>query len=154
MESSKDSFVNSLSLLEREVYDFYRENRRRTAPGINDFNLFKKAVSGFFQLMKRYMEESEGGVYIEDFGYFCYIINTHKTNVRGLWINQIPLMHRYKKHYKYLPYFFPSEHLEGYTASSTLKLSPTYTKKKIHFDICESKKQGYLEARRIERGTA
>lgn len=149
---SKDKFLNYTSLLDREVYDFYRENRYRTADGINDYNLYKKAVGGLFELLGRMIKESEGGVYIENLGYFCYIIDYKKTKKIVTEIKNLPLRERYKKKYKYFPYFFPDDSLEDFTASKTLTLFNTTKKRKLHFDICESKKQGYLEARRIERG--
>lgn len=149
---NKDSFFNYTSLLDREVYDFYRENRYRAANGINDYNLYKKAVGGLFELLRKMVMESEGGVYIENLGYFCYIISNKKSRKRITEIKNIPLREKYKKKYTYFPYFFPDENLEDFTASKTLKLLNTTKKRKLHFDICESKKQGYLEARRIERG--
>lgn len=154
MESNRLSFLNYVSLQDREVYEFYKAHRYRVAPGINDFNLFKKAVAGFFELMANYIKESEGGVYIENLGYFCYIISPKKKLPVKIKNTNLSLLERYKKLYNYSPYFFPDEQLSNFTASRTLIFLPTTKKKKLHFDICQSKKNGYLEARRIERGTA
>lgn len=53
------------------MYEFYRKNRRKVAKGIDQYMLWKKAISGLLIAIKELVEERENGVYIKDFGYLC-----------------------------------------------------------------------------------
>jgi hypothetical protein len=134
------TFINETSLLDREVYDFYRDNRRHVAKGINDYNLFKKAVGGLLTVIKEMMIEGEGGVHIDGIGYFCFLKNTKKVRRRGRIKS---LIKKYKKVYTYTPYFFPDIELEGWTFSDTFDMKTLDKDRfrddyKIHLDLCQS----------------
>ncbi len=136
----KNNFTNYQSLTSREAYDFYRQKRKNIAPGIDEYNLYKKAVSGMFNVIKDMMVESEGGVYIEGLGYFCNIAypNEWKTG-KGK-----SLFQKIKKYQYYFPYFIPDVELKGWTLSDAFeeklerKLNSQEIKYKLHFDLVES----------------
>ena len=134
------------SIMDREVYEFYRENRKKVAKGINDFNLFKKAVGGYFSLVKQVMEESEGGVYLNNIGYFCYVISTKKKKPTRSNITSIIL--RNTKRYIYFPFIFTD--FGDFSFREAPQLYPAYKKKyKLYFDLIEINREISLTANRI-----
>lgn len=94
-------------ITDRDVYEYYRKNRKKTAPGINQYNLFVKAVGALMISLKWLMLESQTGIYIEKFGYFCAIINPIATRNK---CSRYMLDFKYlKKRHSYHLYFFPDE---------------------------------------------
>ncbi len=140
------NFQKICSLLDREAYDFYRTNRKEVAQGLNDFNLYKKAVSGLFMLMNRMIEESEGGVYIDNLGYFCYVVYPQKSK---FFKNYKSVILRNKRYYVYQKSFFPDENVN--LLRFITKDMKTIKKYKLHFDICQSKREAYKSARKIAK---
>ena len=136
----KENFTNSLSIDSREAYEFYRQKRKRTAEGINEYNLYKKAVSGLFNVIYNMMVESEGGVYIDGIGYFCNIAypNMWKDG-KGK-----SLFQKIKKYQYYFPYFVPDVELKGWTLSDAFeeklerKLNAQSIEYKLHFDLVDT----------------
>lgn len=135
----QNNFPNYETLTSRKAYDFYRKNRKRCPSGINEYNLYKKAISGIFNIIGTMMVESEGGVYIEGFGYLCMIAYPNEwkdRNTRGK-----SLFQRLKKHQYYFPYFIPDVELKGWTLSEAFedklirKAHAQDIKYKLHFDI-------------------
>ncbi len=136
----KDNFTNYQTLTSREAYDFYREKRKKVAPGINEYNLYKKAVEGLFIVVKDMMVESEGGVYIDGLGYFCNIAYPNKwKDGKGK-----SLFQKIKKYQYYFPYFVPDVELKGWTISDAFeeklerKLNAQDIKYKLHFDLVDT----------------
>lgn len=137
MKELKENFPESQSLLSREAYDFYRAKRKKTAKGIDEYNLYKKAISGLFNVVGNMMVESEGGVYIEGFGYLCNIAYPNKwKDGKGK-----SLFQKIKKYQYYFPYFYPDVELKGWTMSDSFesklerKLNAQDIKYKLHFDL-------------------
>lgn len=138
----ENNFPNSQSLISREAYDFYRKNRKAPAKQIDDYTLYKKAMSGLFRVIGDMMIESEGGVYIDGFGYLCNIAypNEWKT------IGQQPksLFQRLKKYQHYFPYYIPDVEFKAFTMSEAFesqlvrKIHAQDIKYKLHFDLVES----------------
>ena len=133
----KENFPGAQSLLSREAYEFYRTNRKRAAEGINEYNLYKKAVSGLFTVISDMMVESEGGVYLEGFGYLCNISYPNKwKDGKGK-----SLFQKIKKYQYYFPYFIPDAETRGWTMSDSFedklerKLNLQDVKYKLHFDL-------------------
>lgn len=60
----------SKELINREMYDYYRQNRKKVAKGIDQYKLWVKAMNGMLACLKHLICENENGVYIEGFGYF------------------------------------------------------------------------------------
>ena len=52
----------------REFYEFYKRNRKKTSPKINQEMLFKKAIQGFIIEIKKCVEETEHGVHLRGLG--------------------------------------------------------------------------------------
>lgn len=60
----------SKEIIGREMYDFYRQKRRKVAKEIDQYKLWVKAVHGILRVLKEMVVENENGVYLEGFGYF------------------------------------------------------------------------------------
>lgn len=134
------NFSDSQSLLSREAYDFYRAKRKRAVSSINEYNLYKKTISGLFNVVSDMMVQSEGGVYIEGFGYLCNIAYPN------LWKDGKgkSLFQRIKKYQYYFPYFIPDVELKDWTMSDAFenklerKLNAQDIKYKLHFDLVDT----------------
>jgi len=135
------SFIKELDLSDRIVYDYYREHRHKCVKGLNQYDLFKKAVDGIFCLISQMIVDSEGGVYIEGLGYFCNIKKEKKAKIMNRTLSRIQ---KAKKIDKYKPHFFPDKELEDWTMERmfsfrlTANIQRNNKPRKLHFDICES----------------
>jgi hypothetical protein len=138
----RNNFTNYQTLTSREAYDFYREKRKKVAPGINEYNLYKKAIEGLFTVVKDMMVESEGGVYLEGLGYLCMIAYPKEWK-RGN-IKSKSLFQKLKKQQYYFPYFIPDVELKGWTMSDAFeeklerKANAQDIKYKLHFDLVDT----------------
>lgn len=128
-------FLNSFDITDREFYDFYREHRRYRPKAVNQYNYFVKTISGIMYVIHRMLAESQGGVYIEGWGYFACVKHPKKRRRKGsLTIRKN----------KYSPYFFPEKSLEDWTMSGTFehitktKIDGNNIEYKLHFDLCQS----------------
>lgn len=54
----------------REFYEFYRKVRRKPSKKIDQYNYFKKAISGMLTELKKIIEETEHGVSLKGLGVF------------------------------------------------------------------------------------
>ena len=144
MNRPEEKFKEFRSLLDRDAYEFYRQNRRRCSVGINEYNLYKKTVNGLFAELSRMIPSVQGGVYITDLGYFCYIVNPKKMIGSGKKIGSI--ISRLKKRTLFTPYFFPDEPFKEFTMHGAfyrmmherMKRDEFY---KLHFDLCEANRE-------------
>lgn len=59
----------SKELINRDMYDYYRANRKKVAKEIDQYKLWVKAMNGLLIVLKRMVCENENGVYIQGFGY-------------------------------------------------------------------------------------
>lgn len=136
----KENFTDTHSLSSREAYEFYRKKRKKSVEGINEYNLYKKAISGLFNVVSDMMVGSEGGVYIEGIGYLCNVAYPNKwKDGKGK-----SLFQKIKKYQYYFPYFIPDVELKGWTMSDSFelklerKLNSQDTKYKLHFDLVDT----------------
>lgn len=105
------NFLEVEELITREFYDFYRQNRKKVAEGINEYNLFKKAVGGLLLSLKHIAQNTEGGIHIRGVGYFCHV----KSQRKGLkHPADKSFFKRIKKGYYYIFWFFPDEKFNGW----------------------------------------
>ena len=65
-------------IVDREMYDYYRQHRRGVAKGLNQFMLWEKAIGGLMTVMKNTLVEKEEGIYIKGFGYFYYAPSAYR----------------------------------------------------------------------------
>jgi len=94
-------------LTDRDVYEYYKKNRKKTAPGINQYNLFVKAVGGLLNTLKHLYLSSDTGVYLNRFGYICVIMNPKLTRNRASQYNHE--LKSLKKRHSYHMYFLPDD---------------------------------------------
>lgn len=74
----------SKEIIGREMYDFYRQKRRKVAKEIDQYKLWVKAVHGILRTLKEMVVENENGVYLEGFGYFYiepYLKYRHRVSI-------------------------------------------------------------------------
>lgn len=138
----KENFINSVSLESREAYNFYKEKRKRAVKGINEYNLYRKAISGLFTVVKDMMVESQGGVYLEGLGYFCNV--AYPTEWKGGNIKSKSLFQKLRKYQYYFPHFVPDVEFKDWTMSDSFeeklkrKLNSQEIKYKLHFDLVDT----------------
>lgn len=141
MKELKKNFTNYQSLTSREAYEFYREKRKKVAPGINDYNLYKKSIEGLFTVIKDMMVESEGGVYLDGLGYLCMIAYPKEYKSSG---KKTSLFQRVKKYQYYFPYLITDFELKDWTMSDSFedklerKANAQEIKYKLHFDLVDT----------------
>lgn len=145
-------FRRQNSLFTREAYDYYRQYRHHCVKGIDQYNYYLKSIEGIFRIIEQMMIESEGGIYIEGLGYFCFLKSKNKFKLRGnIKVNKY--IKKREKH-KYYPYLFLESPFEGWTMSGTFKTAicaPSGENKKLHFDLCESYTQAKKQSNRENR---
>ena len=131
-------FLEVENLMCREFYDYYRTNRSYVAKGINQQMLFDKAVKGLLSMLGEIMRETEGGIHIKDFGYFCHVKSPNKNKVKD---RNILAPNRYE--YEYFPWFFPEDHIGDWYLCKDAKEFPRLHKKigkySLYFDEIRSK---------------
>lgn len=126
----------------REAYDYYRDNRRVMAKGIDQYNYWVKAINGIFELLKKMILETQGGVYIEGFGYFCHIRNPEKKVRKRKLKNS--LIRTAKPTKKYIPYFEPDIEFKGWTMNFMFSkeymadLKSSTIEYKLNFDLANT----------------
>lgn len=92
-------------LLDREFYEFYKQNRKSPVVAINQYNYFVKAINGISLTLRDMVNESNGGVDIRGFGYFS---NVRSRGRRRNYFETNP-MKKHLKYYKFGLYFYPEE---------------------------------------------
>lgn len=132
-------FLEYADITSEEAYEWYKEKRRVPSETINQFNYYQKAVRGMMSSIRTLMEESEGGVYIEGFGYF-FKLKTKEYMFKDSLDNRI--LHQYKKACRYDNSFHPDPEFKDWTMDRTIKKHTTEReipeRYKIHFDIREA----------------
>lgn len=137
----KNNFPNYQSLISREAYEFYKIKRKRVAIGINDYNLYKKSISGLFNMIGDMLTESEGGVYLEGLGYLCMISYPKEYKSSG---KKVSLFQRVKTYQYYFPYLIPDFEVKEWTMSDSFedklerKANAQDVKYKLHFDLIDT----------------
>ena len=119
-------------LLDREFYDFYREHRKYKSKGIDQYNYFVKCVNGIFETIYSTLKETDGGVYIYNFGYFHFIKSRKKRRKK----KETNILKKYKKEYYYRLWFTPDKGLTDWYLYSKMKL-PNY-KPFVAYDLIEA----------------
>ena len=142
MSSDNSSLLKPYSLTGRDVYDFYRQNRKKMAKGIDQYNYFVKAVDGIFMVIKEMMLQSEGGVHIAGLGYFCNLKNPREFSRKVKVKNS--LIKKKKNYYSYHPLFIPDPEMKMWSMDYTFKesyiteLQNSKLEYKLHFNLVNS----------------
>jgi hypothetical protein len=125
-----------LKVINREFYNLYKQNRRKTAREIDQYKLFVKAVNGLLITMRDIIEESEGGLHILGIGYFA----NRKTNKKRKKVGATGFFKRQKREYSYKLDFFPDKQLKDWyiTYSQTVSKRERLKRYYLHFDLIES----------------
>ena len=88
-----EDFVNIEDTLSMRMYDEYRTKVKNPMSIIK----FRKVIKKFFVELRKQMLNNEAGVFIKNFGYFCFIRNP-KPNKRN---------HRHTMGHNFKPTFIP-----------------------------------------------
>lgn len=127
-------FLEKENLITRDFYDYYREHRKKVCEPIDQYKLFEKAVAGLLSTLVRQTIETEGGVYIKGWGYFCHVKNKVKHSIKTK-----SFFDRQKKDYGYTYWFFPDKFFEGWHIHSNYVYNGIRLKSyKLHFDGIKS----------------
>lgn len=108
--SQESKFLEEEKLICREFYDYYRQHRKKVAKGIDQYKLFEKAVAGLTTAIRNVAEQTEGGIHIKGFAYFCHVKETNKRT-NGF---EKSFFKRRIKNYSYHYWMFPEKCLEGW----------------------------------------
>ena len=101
----KDRVTNLKDILDvnsKLFYEHYKTVRKQPTKTIVRQYTWGTCVNTLFKSITELIAEKEGGVIVNDFGYFCYIMIPKKTR-RGAHI---------KATFDYRPYFFGSGHFK------------------------------------------
>jgi len=135
----KKEFLQYTDLESRESYEWYRKKRKRTSNNATrQYNTYIKAVKGLLTVIRDLLEQSEGGVYIEGWGYF-FKLKVREFVRRNTFEER--LLHQHKKVTYYESTFHPDPEFEGWTMDRTFEryIKDNLPEKyKIHFDIREA----------------
>lgn len=76
---------HSLVLYDYKPLAFYRQNAKKR-DGVCDltYRQYSKVIREIFFAIRHYLIENEGGVYVEEFGYFSTILLKHHDNYKKL----------------------------------------------------------------------
>jgi len=135
-------FSSYKDISSRESYEFYRQNRKRIAIGINQYNLFKKAVEGLFSLVANKLAKTEHGICIRDLGYFCVLRSKEKTRINVPKYHDSILKSK-RRGYRYTPVWFPDVMYDGWYMNGSFRskvyenISRSSIEYKIHSILCE-----------------
>ena len=133
--SQECRFLEEEKLICREFYDFYRKHRRKVAKGIDQYKLFEKAIAGLTTAIRNTAEQTEGGVDIKGFAYFCHIKDENK---RVNPTEKSFFKRRIKKYY-YHYWFFPEEWLKGWYIELNNNVPDYYKREhKLQFEAIQS----------------
>jgi hypothetical protein len=100
-----DKHIKEHILLDREFYDFYRQNRKKPVVAINQYNYFVKAINGISKTLRDMVNATNGGVDIRGFGYFS---NVRSRRKRKNMFETNP-MKKHLRHYHFGLFFYPEE---------------------------------------------
>ena len=135
-----NSFLDEFTFDNAEFHEFYKEHRKKVYYRLNRKRQVMASVNGILLTLKNMMVEYRGGVYLEGFGYFFFLRNTHKTKPT----RAKTLLGKFKKYYNFFPYFLPDSNFKGWTFSEMFELHnhdrnyrDDYT---MNLDICQSVK--------------
>lgn len=114
MKDYKFLFFDKTELLSKEAYIFFKENKKFTSGVFNEFKYWRTIARSLLYGMDQMYNQTDGGMYLKDFGYFLYL---PKYVVRG---HKISVIRRKPNRYHYEKSFIPlcdellSYRTEGY----------------------------------------
>jgi hypothetical protein len=122
-----------LQVINRDLYELYKQKRKKVAKEIDQYKLFEKVVSGIFSCLMQMIKDSENGVYIKGLGYFFH--NKSDKKVKG---KREPFIKRIKKRYVYHADFYPDDSLEGWYITYTNNTNYNKKEYSVYFDVVKS----------------
>jgi hypothetical protein len=112
-QNSKISLDNILSIKNKLFYEYYKKNRKKISKNIPREYTWGTCLNTLLLSLQKLILEKEGGVVINDIGYFCYIMLPKKSR-RLSFI---------KSKYIYKPHFFGFENFKFWTFQSAFDIS-------------------------------
>lgn len=104
MDKNSDlGVIDFISLRDREFYEYYKSNRTKISPGILKYARFSKIVGSMMLVLRKLIQEQEGGVFIEGLGYFAVFRTHKKTRKKSSFTNSIQSL---LPQYRWYPVFF------------------------------------------------
>lgn len=94
-------FFKEADILERASYEYFKKNKKFTNKVYDEHLKWLRIATGLITAMNQLWNESDGGLYLKDIGYFTYL---PKYKVRG---RRISLVRRKKDRFHYEKCFIP-----------------------------------------------
>lgn len=102
LRTNKVKIDDFISLKDKEFYEYYKKNRKKVSKGIERYTDWSRAVGRILVSIRNLLIESEGGVYVENLGYFA-VFKTYRKTDKSRKDGTIDSL---IKNYRYYPYFF------------------------------------------------
>ena len=129
MKINEEYFKEIKSLMDRDVYDDFREKRVNRNGGIDRHRLFKRLINVIFLNIRDAMIEDEEGCYIQGLGYFCFITERFQRKQKSIFL----------KYNVSNGYFFPDSHCKGLYMEETCFVKPcSYRKYAPNFKLTQT----------------
>lgn len=108
METKKDIqrdhkflFFENTQVLSRDGYKYFKENKKFKSPHFNEFKFWRTIAKSLLFIMNELYRNTNGGLYLEDLGYFIYL---PKYVVKG---RRISVVRKKPNKYHYEKCFIP-----------------------------------------------
>lgn len=103
---AKKGNLPAMSVIDYSAFKFYRENSKLRKPeNTPNYVEHGKILSKFYSKIGEKITESEGGVFIENLGYFSGVVDTIKHY--SSYLDQDVLLNRHTSGYKFFLIFVP-----------------------------------------------
>ena len=99
---------NKFDILDRENYEYFKQNKRHNTQMYDDFQKWTKIVKGLILTLHELEKVSKYGIYIESIGYFCKVYIGQRKG------RKISLVKRRKPFNIYLDLFIPDAKMKDY----------------------------------------
>lgn len=108
------------NIIGRELYDFYRKNRRKPSKVIDEYAYFIKAMHGMLQELRQMMRETDNGVHLRGFGVLY-------KKPFGEYMKKMSIFTHKKAYRKTIEFFLEDEYIrrQFFTANMMSLYTPT-----------------------------
>lgn len=128
-KNKDNALYNTLDIINTKFYQEYRKNRKKVSKKVCDEYKWGTCINTIFKSIEELLVEKEGGVVINDIGYFAYVMMPKKI--------RHPLTK--KTRFNYSPYFFGFGNFKKWTMEGSFSyktvLSGNLKKRELHYTL-------------------
>lgn len=106
---NKNDLQDILDVRSKTIYEYYKANRKKTSPTLPKHESWATCANMLLKSIGNLLVEKEGGVMVNDVGYFAYIMIPKKTRTGFIK----------KSKFIYKPYFFGFGDFKDWTLQDT-----------------------------------